>query len=336
LTFRKSLTTLIQAKPFAVFSADSSANSLSELSLRLLEEQQGSWQQLAGGYASLDLVRLREVRCEGYVAYLQFNPGRIVSTGANVDEQSLRERPCFLCVQNLPPPQKGVLYRGEFLVLCNPAPIFPQHFTISSVQHLPQALEPFVPLFLDLARDLSPKLAVFYNGPRCGASAPDHMHFQASPFGLIPVERDALEEARRVFRKKLGSVALSTMKEYGRTTLIIESPDKESLADLFIALVGQLRKVKGSAEEPMMNVLCSYGRSGWRIILFPRRKHRPDVYFKAGEERVLISPAAVDLGGLIITPLKRDFERVGSRMIEEIFREVSLLTEELEKAVDAL
>jgi hypothetical protein len=162
------------------------------------------------------------------------------------------------------------------------------------------------------------------------------MHFQASPFGLIPVERDALEEARRVFRKKLGSVALSTMKEYGRTTLIIESPDKESLADLFIALVGQLRKVKGSAEEPMMNVLCSYGRSGWRIILFPRRKHRPDVYFKAGEERVLISPAAVDLGGLIITPLKRDFERVGSRMIEEIFREVSLLTEELEKAVDAL
>ena len=327
---------MIQSKPFAVFDAESSARSLSELSLRLLEEQKGSWPELAEGYASLDLVRVREIRCAGFTVSLQFNPGRITSTAAAVDARSVQERPCFLCEQNLPPPQKGVLYRGGFLILCNPAPIFRQHFTISSVRHVRQALEPFLNSFLDLARDLSPKFTVFYNGPRCGASAPDHMHFQASPLGMIPVERTALVEWRRVFRRKVNGPSLWTLKEYGRSVLIIESADKEDLVASLRLLLGQLRKVTEEADEPMMNILCSFGDSGWRIIFFPRRKHRPDVYFREGDERVLVSPAAVDLGGLIITPVERDFERVGAAMVEDISQEVSLPTEHLDAVIDAL
>lgn len=336
MTSQGLFTTLIQSKPFAVFDAESSARSLSELSLRLLEEQKGSWPELAEGYASLDLVRVREIRCAGFTVSLQFNPKRITSTAAAVDARSVQERPCFLCEQNLPPPQKGVLYRGGFLILCNPAPIFRQHFTISSVRHVRQALEPFLNSFLDLARDLSSKFTVFYNGPRCGASAPDHMHFQASPVGVIPVESDALDRWRRVFRKKLDGASFWTLKEYGRSVLIIESSDKEGLSGLLRALVGQLRRLKGEAEEPMMNILCSYDDLGWRLICFPRRKHRPDVFFREGDERVLVSPAAVDLGGLIITPVERDFERVGAAMVEDIFQEVSLPTEHLDAVIDAL
>jgi hypothetical protein len=153
---------------------------------------------------------------------------------------------------------------------------------------------------------------------------------------MIPIERDVLEGWRRVLRRQLGGVSLWTLKEYGRSVLIMESPDKESLTAMLLALIGHLRKMTRTTEEPMMNILCSYDDSGWRVIFFPRRKHRPEAYFKEGEERVLISPAAVDLGGLIITPLRQDFERVDAGMVEGIFQEVSLPVDELERVVDAL
>lgn len=323
-------------RPFAAIDADSSTDPLHVLSQRLLDEQKESWPQLAGGYASLDLVEVREVRCNGFTVFLQFNPGRVVSTGARVDEKSIRERPCFLCVENLPPPQKGILYKGKFLVLCNPAPIFREHFTISSLAHVPQVLEPSLNAFLDLARELSPKFTVFYNGPRCGASAPDHMHFQASPTGAIPVERDVLEKGRRVLRKKPDGVSVTTLKEYGRTVLILESGDKERLAGLIRLLLAGLRGMTGDADEPMLNVLCSFVDSNWRAICFPRTKHRPEAYFRDGQEKVLISPAAVDMGGLVITPMKRDFERVDRKVIEGIFSEVSVHEEQLERVIDVL
>ena len=112
--------------------------SLSELALELLEQQKESWAQLGEGYRALESVRVRELPCEGFSVRLQFNPGRVISSGASVDAQSLQARPCFLCLENLPPPQKGILYRDEFLVLCNPMPIFAQHYTISHLQHRPR------------------------------------------------------------------------------------------------------------------------------------------------------------------------------------------------------
>lgn len=324
---------MIQARSFAVFGRQSSSSSLHELSLQLLEEQKKSWPQLAQGYASLSSVGLREVRCDGFSVRLQFNPGRIVSTGANVDEKTIRERRCFLCVQNLPPPQKGILYQGEFLVLCNPAPIFHQHLTISHIDHIPQAIEPFVLTLLDLARDMSPKFTVFYNGPRCGASAPDHMHFQANPTGLIPVEREAADEARRAFRKKVDDVSLWSLERYGRRVVVLESASEESLRAILLRLITALRSVTDETGEPMMNILCSSQTSGWRVIFFPRRKHRPDVYFKEGEKKVLISPAAVDIGGLVITPVEKDFNTVDATMIQDIFEEVSLERGKVEEVI---
>lgn len=319
---------------FAVFNRRASSSSLAELSIHLLEEQKQVWTQLANGYASLGSVKIREVRSSGYSVYFQFNPGRIISTGAKVDEKTIRERKCFLCVQNLPPMQKGILYEGEYLVLCNPAPIFSQHYTISNANHIVQAIEPNVTTFLNLARDLGPTFTVFYNGPKCGASAPDHLHFQANPTGTIPVENDCLNEDLRVFRKKMDGVALFTLKEYGREVIALESNEQQQLEQVFLKLIGAMRSVNGTNEEPMMNVLCSFKDGGWRMIVFPRKKHRPDAYYKEGEEKILISPAAVDIGGLVITPLEKDFNRVDPEMIKGIFKEVSVEKEKMEEILN--
>lgn len=326
---------MINEKIFAVYGKGSSV-SLPELSVQLLEEQRTSWTQLAEGFASLASVVVREVKCSGYSVHLQFNPQRIVSTAAKVDAKTIRERKCFLCVENLPAAQKGVLYNGEFLILCNPAPIFKNHFTISNVKHIPQSIETFVGTFLQLAKELSPALTVFYNGPKCGASAPDHMHFQASPTGVIPVERDATDSARRILKAQGDAVAVYTLKNYGRQVIVLESEDKRPLEATLLRFISAMRKITSVTEEPMLNILCSYGSQGWRLIIFPRKKHRPDIFFKEGDEKVLISPAAVDIGGLIVTPVEKDFNRVDAQMIEGIFSEVSLETETVESIINHL
>ncbi|MDE3059059.1 MAG: DUF4922 domain-containing protein [Bacteroidota bacterium] len=297
--------------------------SLSEPSIALLEEQKKSWRQLSDGYAALSFVRTRELPCNGFSVRLQFNPRRIVSSGAKVDAKSISERKCFLCVENLPPDQKGILYRNEFLVLCNPAPIFAQHYTISNIKHLPQAIEKFSATLFSLAKDFSPEFTVFYNGPKCGASAPDHMHFQASPSEIIPVERDAEDAARRAAIKTVKGVSVLRLKNYGREVVLLEGKDSESLNALLLEFITAMRRVSSSLEEPMLNILCSYRDGMWRVIIFPRRKHRPDVYFLEGERKILISPASVDMGGLLITPVEKDFLSVDAALIENIFKEVS-------------
>jgi hypothetical protein len=324
---------LIQAR---LFQGPVENASTADLPRLLLEQQKLTWPQLTQGYASLATIRIREIECNGFSAWLQFNPGRIISTGAKVDAQSIRERRCFLCVENLPEQQKGILYGDEFLILCNPAPIFAEHFTISNIRHVPQLLKPHITTMLDLARDLSPASAVFYNGPKCGASAPDHMHFQANPLGLIPVEKAAQKDTHRVHRRTLNSVGVFTLKNFGRQVIVLESRMKENLRAILTGLFESLRRTTGTSEEPMMNVLCSFADGSWRVIVFPRSKHRPDVYFKPEEERVLISPAAVDIGGLIVTPIERDFNTVDAAMVESIFREVSLSASVVDRAIAGL
>lgn len=335
-TLPNARTTLTDPRTFARFDSTSRAGSLGSLSADLLREQLERWPRLESGYASLKSVQLREVRCGGFSAWLQFNPGRIVSTGANVDASSIRARRCFLCQEHLPPEQKGILYDDDFLVLCNPAPIFQDHFTISHVRHVPQSIEPFVPVMLRLADDLSPRATVFYNGPRCGASAPDHMHFQASPRGKIPVEQSAVREDRREQVRSIRGVEIMRLRNLGREVLVMESAHAGALERVLVDVIRGLRNVLGGEEEPMVNILCSRSEVDWRVILFPRSKHRPDVYFKEGDGKILISPAAVDIGGLIVTPLEKDFLTVDAATIESIFAEVSLPESVVRDALSAV
>jgi diadenosine tetraphosphate (Ap4A) HIT family hydrolase len=289
----------------------------------LFAQQQSTWQQMAEGYASLEFIRIREIICNGCTVKVQFNPKRIISTGADVDPAIINKRKCFLCLENLPEAQQGIQYRDDFLILCNPVPIFPRHFTISSIRHIPQDFKFSVDTMLDIARDISPDYSIFYNGPECGASAPDHLHFQATPRRAIPVEWDAVDVRRRKRFYYKNHVAGFTLINYGRSVIIIESSVKQQLLAFLQIMFDEWKKLLRFTKEPMVNVLCSYQENIWRLIIFPRHKHRPDIYFKEGNNRMVISPAAVDMGGLIVTPLEKDFLNIDAKLIEDIFVEVS-------------
>lgn len=307
---------------FGVVEPGQTGDRLSAMCSALLTQQRGSWPMCRDGYASLEHVRTRSLGLHRYALHLQYNPGRMVSTGAKVDPASIRQRRCFLCVPHLPPEQHAVRYGQDLLILCNPVPIFSRHLTISHQDHRPQELGPFIDVMIRLAKDLSPDYCIFYNGPRCGASAPDHFHFQAAPKETIPVVNESMSDRRTVVRQTEG-VEISTLPDYDRTVAIFRSPDVFGLAHVFGRFTEAWKRLDRSEEEPMMNVLCVEDGGGSRLIVFLRRKHRPDAYFLEGEAQMLVSPAAVDIGGLVITPREKEFNGLTSGSVSAIFREVS-------------
>lgn len=307
--------------------------SLAEWCSRLLEDQKRAWPELAAGHDALAKVRLRDIPCSGFSVRVQFNPKRMTSSAAKVDPESIRKRRCFLCPRHLPRSQRGILYRRDYLILCNPAPIFPRHYTISSLRHIPQLLEDHLEILLLLAEDFSGEATVLYNGPRSGASAPDHFHFQAFPAGALPLESAWEEKGRKRKIMNAGSVSLSRGTNLGRAVLVAEGRDALSVGRLLRTVIDGMKKISGEPGEPMMNILCTHGERGWRIVIFPRRSHRPGLYYREGDGRVLISPGAVDMGGLIITAREKDFMALDPGMVQDIFREVSW-TEEKTDALE--
>jgi hypothetical protein len=193
--------------------------------------------------------------------------------------------------------------------------------TIPHLKHIPQSIEAHIPVFLELARDMGPAFTVFYNGPKCGASAPDHLHFQACPSGVVPVEQVASHDGRTQ-RRLIGEVSFGSLKFAGQYVIVIEGKNEMQLQDVFMRLVASMRRVLRVNDEPMINAFCLYVDSMWRIIIFVRQKHRPDVFFREGDGRVVISPAALDLGGVIVTPIEKDFDRMDATMLHDIFCEV--------------
>ncbi|OPY91000.1 MAG: hypothetical protein A4E72_00348 [Syntrophus sp. PtaU1.Bin208] len=297
---------------------------LPDLCGQLLSRQKADWPKLKAGYEAVGQSRFRVIDCGGFSVVLQFNPQRIVSSGARVDPASIAARPCFLCPANLPEAQQGILYHRKFLVLCNPFPIFPQHYTISNLSHRPQSLEEHLDLFLLLARDLAPSLAVFYNGPFCGASAPDHLHFQACPAGSLPVEGQ-LDDGRPIpLVSTYRSASIFRVERLGRAVLAIEGLEAESLKGAIRKILTVMKTAAVPGTEPMLNLFASFKEGKWRILLFPRQKGRPDLYDREDPERILISPASVEMGGWLVAPVERDFQRLNPELVRHIYREVSV------------
>ena len=290
----------------------------------LLQQQRTVWELLRKGYDSLQSVRTRVFEFDGFQVKVQFNPGRMTSTAAKVDPNSIRERKCFLCTENLPPAQRGIPCDGDYLVLCNPFPIFPEHFTIASLHHTPQVIRDSFGAFLQLTRQLGARYVVFYNGPRCGASAPDHLHFQAGNRSFLPVDAEfaAARERSAVRLFSSDSLRVWSLEKCLRHGIMFESAGAGVLRDAFGALYGVLQEGAGADEEPMLNVLGFYTDGEWRVLVFPRAKHRPSFYFKEGDDKLLISPAAVELGGICTTPREQDFEKVTREHIVQLYSEV--------------
>lgn len=287
----------------------------------LLTRQLASWETAHNNYAALSGVQVKELNVNGIPYKVQFNPARIVSSGAKVDARSIKERKCFLCPANLPPEQEGIPFGGHYLILVNPFPIFPRHLTISEEAHVDQRIASRFGDMLDLARQLT-DYTIFYNGPRCGASAPDHAHFQAGNKGFMPIEQDW----RRQIAGKIadyGQATLCYLNDAPRATLVIESPERETAVRLFDIVYRSL-DVKPGEEEPMMNVLTLFENGKWIVFIFPRAKHRPACYTAEGEDNLLSSPASVDLGGVFITPVEKDFRKITAEDVAQILSEVCL------------
>jgi hypothetical protein len=286
----------------------------------LLERQSRAWSQLAKGIAGLALAGTRSVRIDWYEVYLRHVPHRIVSTTAEVDRASIAKRPCFLCAENLPSEEEGVPFGQDFMIYCNPFPIVDRHLTIAHRTHSPQRIINQFGNMLDLAAAL-PGYFVIYNGPECGASAPDHMHFQTGSRELFPIEKDT------------AGLAGLTVPDYGRNVFMFRAREKAASIARMDRAIELLAQITGKRTEPMVNIAVFYDTRDWVTYLFPRGKHRPEV-FHTGE--LTISPAAIDLCGIVAVPLAKDFKKTTGDDIAAVFREVTLPQDQFREVAERL
>lgn len=288
------------------------------------------WELMSSNYEALKNIKTKSFRFDEFIIKVQLNRQRIKSTSAEVDVETIKNRKCFLCLENLPAEQKGILIENNYLILSNPYPIFPEHFTISLAQHKPQRILNNFNEFLSITKHLSRDYTLIYNGPGCGASAPDHLHFQSGTRLIMPVEDDI-----HLLQNEFGEVILeqdeitvTAIADGTRTIILLESNDGNLLENAFKKIFSVYKEFSKSSAEPLLNILSNYHEEfGWSVIVFLRNKHRPACYYEEGEKKILVSPAAVDLGGLLITPREKDFERMNEEIIRKIFSEVSLSKE---------
>jgi ribosomal protein S18 acetylase RimI-like enzyme len=327
---------LLDQKTYATFDGGERLKSLPGLCLQLLSDQKKAWLDLREGYESLKNVRERDLPCRGFSVRLQYNPGRIKSSTAEVSKTNAKDRQCFLCLDHLPEGQRGILYRSDYLILGNPMPVFSSHFTVSQIDHRPQAISEHIGTLLQLLADFGPGWTVLYNGPKCGASAPDHLHFQVGPSGQMPIEGEIREEKRLALITQMDGVFLYRVKDLGREAILLQGDDPTAIEGTLRSYLDAMQKILLLNEEPMMNIAGFYGEGKWRLVIFPRRKHRPDVFFMDGDARMVVSPGVIDMGGLLITPVEKDFERLDLAAVESIYEEVSLEGKTVEETINAM
>lgn len=300
-------------------------NNFADAAKRLFELQKDQWSMLAAGFKSLETIKSKSFQFDGFKIKAQFNAGRMTSTSAKVDAKSISERKCFLCAENLPEKQKGILYNNKYIILCNPFPIFPTHFTLTYKEHQPQRIINTFSDLLDLSKDLSKHYSVIYNGPRCGASAPDHLHFQAGNKFFMQID-DEFHQIKNEYGKEMfeeNNLSVFAIDDGLRKFVTIESLDKDLVINTFNKFYKVYSDLMNEEQEPMINLLSFYEEEyGWRVIIFLRAKHRPEIYFAEDQEKMLVSPAAIDLGGVVIFPREEDFNHITKEMIAEIFKEV--------------
>lgn len=292
----------------------------------LIDRQLAGWPEAARRYRDLREVQTKEITIGGMPVRVQYNPARAVSTLARTDAASIAARPCFLCRENRPQQQEALPFEGcdgrRYEILVNPFPIFPEHFTVPAVDHVPQRIAGRFPDMLSLA-DTFPDMTVFYNGPESGASAPDHFHFQMGCKGFLPVERHfGLLGPKTVMRPGAAVIALTSAYIPGLP--VITAPDAKSAEAAFLRVLRSL-PVSPSTGEPQLNILCWTERTDsdtvFRILVIPRKAHRPSCYYAPEGEAVRISPASVDLGGVFIVPVEEDFRKTDAGVLQSIIRE---------------
>ena len=254
-------------------------------------EQLENWPMAKKNFASLAEIKRKDFQLGDFLGHIQFNPMRSQSTNADVRKEAIKHRKCFLCKDHRPQEQNSIYLRDNFELLVNPFPIFPYHCTIASIDHKPQEVNHQVGLDLAL---MLPGMTVFFNDDGAGASAPDHSHYQAVPKEFLPLIN------------------------------YIENCDVPDFLP-FYYITGNIQKeISSSPGYPINSFYWIDNNGTLRYLIIPRKAHRPDCYFKSGEERIAVSPGAIDMAGVIITTFAEDFDKISSKDIQKIYSQVSL------------
>ncbi len=310
---------------------------LADTLLGYLDWQAARWRRLAEARTALAGVRTREVAVGHPACRVQWNPARAVSTTARVDPASVAARPCFLCPANLPPEERGLAFGDGAVILANPAPVLPGHLVVVAQEHVPQAVGPALPLLVAVAAATDGRFAAFYNGPRCGASAPDHLHLQAVRGGLLPAERAAVGgpgPGDRVLAAGPGLAAWSLAGQ-GRPMIAFRGAPGAVEAALLTG-VDALAGIRPDAPEPLLALLAVGVPGGVLALLFPRAAHRPACFSEQGPGRCVVSPGAVDLAGEVVAVREEDFRTLDAARVAGILAEVSLDPERVRALEDLL
>lgn len=300
---------------------------------RFFNRQLEMWEDARHRFRDLKHVEVRQLSDQLKV---QFNPARIVSTGAKIDKHTLGERPCFLCERNRPKEQMTKQIDDHFQLLVNPFPILPVHFTIPATKHQPQSIYRH---YGEMHRLLSlhSELMVFYNGPKCGASAPDHLHFQAGTSGVLPLQTNWQRLSRSLTDVILlnDEEKISVLRDFLVPAFVIISKSEDSDEELFHRLYRSM-PMRGDESEPMMNIIAWRKGDEFISVVIPREKHRPDAYFAEGEAQMMVSPGALDMAGLIITPREEDFSKINLDKATALLCECGISAEKMEAVVSNL
>ena len=300
---------------------------------RFFNRQMEKWADARHRFRDLKHVETHQLSDQLKV---QWNPARIVSTGAKIDKKTLGDRPCFLCDKNRPKEQISKQIDERFLLLVNPFPILPVHFTIPARKHQPQSI---YKNYGEMHRFLSlhSELMVFYNGPKCGASAPDHLHFQAGTSGILPLQANW----QRLSRNLTDIISLNDdekialIHDFVVPAFVIISKSEDSDEALFQRLYKSM-PVRGDETEPMMNIIAWRKGDEYISVVIPREKHRPEAYFAEGDAQMMVSPGALDMSGLIITPREEDFRKLTEESATAILQECGVSTDKMNSIVTKL
>jgi hypothetical protein len=275
---------------------------------QLLATQAVEWPALTRGLAGLRESQTRREPVFGRDVLVRHIPHRIKSTTAPVDAVSVAQRKCFLCAGNLDPEEKGIPFDDGFTLYCNPFPILDRHLTIVHADHTPQRIRSHFGSLLKLAAAL-PDSFIIYNGPQCGASAPDHLHFQSCSRATFPIEHDNLSG-------------------YMPRVFVFRGGDMSPLISRLEKAMNALVQVTGvSSPEPMMNIAAYFSANSWTVLVFPRGKHRPRVF---ETKELTVSPATIDLCGVFVVPVFEDYQKIRGGDIERIFEEVTMPSQQFE------
>lgn len=307
---------------------------------KFVKDQLSVWPLAAENYRSLKKAGSKVLSIGGLPVTVQLNPCRRISSEASLDKESINRRPCFLCPENRPAEQTNIEFEGRkgrrYRVTLNPYPIFPSHLVISSFEHTPQSIWHRYQDLLDFVRENNEYLG-FYNGPESGASAPDHMHFQACPQGLTPLQNrvDELlaagDDNTLDYLTNVKEARLFHLNEYARGVFVLCGATAKSTAKLFYRLL-DCAPVPDGSSEPKMNIIAWCHEGEYRTAVIFRERHRPHNYSSSGADHLAMSPGCADLAGVYVTTREEDFGKLDAGLLSQVVREVAA-SEETEKEI---